>query len=241
MVHLRSIGTRPERGIDLPGFRTVGRIEMGIDAMTISRQHIELRATGKGNGLVVRALHRNPIRVLRAGGDPDGLLLSKSGRTSAELGAGDLIEVGDVRLHWLRSGIPGVFRRADALGSSLPCAHPHPCIPDGAGSRAGSRRAGFLLPRLCGLVGHGSGRGLALELCCSTSGRHAGGRRIASTLGRAGRCPSSSCHCGRGGGCSRQAAVGAVVGRLAGAQHDHACHDGHLRLLARTTSSDAGR
>ena len=97
-MHLRSVGVRPEFGVSLDDFRTVGRVELGCEhLMTISRQHIEFSVNNARNGsTTVRALHPNPIRVFR-NGEAEGALLSKLGTTTAKLRAGDLIEIGDVR------------------------------------------------------------------------------------------------------------------------------------------------
>lgn len=97
-MHLRSLGVRPEFGVSLDDFRTVGRVELGCEhLLTISRQHIEFSVNNARNGsTTVRALHPNPIRVFR-NGEAEGVLLSKLGTTTAKLRAGDLIEIGDVR------------------------------------------------------------------------------------------------------------------------------------------------
>ena len=97
-MHLRSVGVRPEFGVSLDDFRTVGRVELGCEhLMTISRQHIEFSVNNARNGsTTVRALHPNPIRVF-LNGEAEGVLLSKLGTTTAKLRAGDLIEIGDVR------------------------------------------------------------------------------------------------------------------------------------------------
>ena len=91
-MHLRTIGIRPERGVDLGSFRTVGRVELGTDQMTVSRQHIEFSVVDGGGRCTVRALHANPIRILRAG-DSDGKLLTRLAGASASLQPGDIVEV----------------------------------------------------------------------------------------------------------------------------------------------------
>ena len=100
-MHLRRVDAKSDAvpGLDIGPFRTVGRLDLGLDdLMIVSRQHVELQPKAARNEVVVRALHHNAIKVLRAG-DSAGTILSKGGsdRQSATLKPGDLLEIGDVR------------------------------------------------------------------------------------------------------------------------------------------------
>ena len=130
--------------LTLDRFKTLGRFDLGIDDLLIvSRQHLEIRVNRQGDACVVRALHKNAIKVLRSG-DAEGMLLSNDGRHhSATLKAGDIIEIGDVqKLH------PGAAEKPQVVQYRV-CDGPAPASPmAAAGLRHAVRAPASAAPRV---------------------------------------------------------------------------------------------
>ena len=87
-----------KRAIELSEIQSLGRSDFGLGGVrTISTRHLEIVRNSDGTAFV-RAMHANPVRVLR-GGDPDGVILSHDRKVdkTIKISPGDLIEIGDVR------------------------------------------------------------------------------------------------------------------------------------------------